>query len=261
MVNYGVLKDAKDIEIEKVRNYLKFIKKEGIKNLVDLKWAGEPTPRNAIIGKEWQARVLAPKLKESFDYRGKIIKEALGFSIEKEELFFENLAKGFVKDFSIFKEDTASFYSDVFGPEFSIIFEEFQDNIEILEEEVKIDSPFVRKLPGAPELGQGALSSAKNLQALSKIADEAKPERVSFLGNLWKGIKTFGAKIAVRFPGMSNILQKGLGWITANPTAVLGIAGGALLLGNIVKALRKRGETKVANKLQTAIENKQDVKK
>lgn len=81
------------------------------------------------------------------------------------------------------------------------------------------------------------------------------------MGNLWKGIKAFGAKMAVRFPGMANILQKGLGWITANPAAVLGIAGGALLLGNIVKALRKRGETKVANKLQTAIENKQDVKK
>lgn len=111
--------------------------------------------------------------------REEILRESIGYTGNsfEDNLFFNKLAKGFITDYKVFGEDTASFYSDVFGPEFSIIFEEFQDNIEVLEEEVKIDSPFVRKLPGAPELGARCFKFCKKLTNFRQNSRRSKTRK------------------------------------------------------------------------------------
>jgi len=81
-----------------------------------------------------------------------------------------------------------------------------------------------------------------------------KVKSTGVLASLWDGIKKFGGNLAARFPGVASFLKNGIGWITAHPGAVLGVAGGAALLGGVIRALNKRGQNKKAAELQAKLD-------
>jgi hypothetical protein len=239
-------------------------------------------------------------LAESLNYKGNSF---------DENYFFSKLAKGFVADYNLFGEDTASFYTDVFGEEYSIIFEEMFNNINILTEAVNSNSvllfetpwdDWVRnnniKSPGSSSISDFQLKSNVQPQAIAQTVQNIAPQPVikpkikpsyinprkedlagylnrkydnttdvikkgtkiagGFLSKIWNGIKKIGVGLTKQFPKLTTFFEKGLGWIIENPMKVVGIAGGAVLLGKLISTLKKNGDMKRAAKLQTILDAK-----
>jgi len=153
--------------------------------------------------------------------REEIIKNTsdMNFDDFETNLFLTNLAKGFVKDYKIYKEDTASLYTDIFGEEYNIIFEEFNDNIEILKEELKEDKTLLfEEKPTSQNLASALLNKTpadKGKEALVGFTNNAKntidkaiPQAKEVVGKVGEEIKnnvnnitgqkakTLGSKIA-----------------------------------------------------------------
>jgi len=251
----------------------------------------------------------------------KILAESIGYkgSHFKENYFFSNLIKGFKKDYFVFKEDTALIYSKIFGEEYSALFEEVQNNMGILNEEVlqpvllfeqnsfrneiydnlknNFSLEFISKTPFknlgavkiAASINHAALRNAeKQIQEdFSKIPSAVKGTKEAsvlqikedladymnrqagkvtntigkrakivggFFAGLWDKIKEFGKSLIDKFPGVAKFLKNGLNWIIENPFIVAGVAGGAMLLGKLIKVLKEKGDNKRAMKLQAALD-------
>ena len=215
-------------------------------------------------------------IKDSIDYKGG------NFS---ENYFFSKLSEGFVNDYKVFGDDTAEMYSEIFGEEYAPIFESMNESIEVLTEAVESKSTallfekdpdetyigkkdtygntltaransaadYANRNGGLSDAAKKALMDGKGMRD-ADLAAKKLPSR-GFLGNLWASIKEWGKGLAEKFPGVASFLSKGIGWITGHPAAVLGTAGGAALLAGIVRAMKKRGETKKAAALQTKIDD------
>jgi len=65
--------EDKNPSVEDMKKNLLYIKKEGILNITDLKWAGERKEEKALTGRENDQKVLAAKLKESIKFNAGII--------------------------------------------------------------------------------------------------------------------------------------------------------------------------------------------
>ena len=256
MINFGPLKDAKDVDIEKVKSSLRFIKKEGIKTLLDIKAMIEGRPADVMMAKEKSEREYGAKLKEDRRYpmgiQEAILKDGLEYKGNhfEENYFFSRLSRGFVADYKLFGEETAGLYNEIFGEEYAPIFESMEENIEILIEATKNKSPLI--FEEQPSYGPNPSWSGKEVTSLMSSA--GKPAKAGLLSGIWNTIKNLGASLAIKFPKLAGFLSKGIGWITANPMMVVGAAGGALLLGKIIKALRKKGANEQAAKLQAVVD-------
>jgi hypothetical protein len=256
MINFGPLKDAKDIEVEKVKSHLRFIKKEGIKTLLDIRAMIEGRPADVMMAKEKSEREYGAKLKESRSYKmgiqESILKEGIQYNGKnfEENYFFSRLSRGFVADYKLFGEETVSFYTEIFGEEYTPIFESMEENIETLTEAVKNEYPVL--FEEQPAYGLNPSWSGKEVTSL--MGSVGKPAKAGLLSGIWSTIKNLGSSLAAKFPKLGGFLQKGIGWITANPLAVVGVAGGALLLGKIIKALKKKGANEQAAKLQAVVD-------
>lgn len=97
------------------------------------------------------------------------------------------------------------------------------------------------RLGNAAALGSGAVHSTYVggglLGKLNKFLISLPGKAKSFFGNL-KG-NSFG-----------EILKKGIGWLSANPTAALKTTGGVALLALLIRALKKRGQLAKYKQLQ-----------
>lgn len=295
MFTYDKLKTMNkqnNLDINVIKKYLKYIKRGGIGNLIVLKWAGERDENKAKNGMEADFNKYKDKLKEEqhMNIKDKILSEAYGkqnYEEAKSQEIFTSLLNGFMSDLKVFKEDTASLYSDIFGDNLSVLFEELQNNSEILTEDAINDymNTFEKPLM-KPTITQGIKNTVAPLtHGLEKFADENKlkalgnPSNISnklgefdknalnnmskvtgkgvdFLKNLFKTIKNELLTLTSKIPNakISGALTNGINWIVANPTAILGVAGGAFLLKKIISALKKHGQAKKAAKLQAAID-------
>lgn len=286
--------------------------------------------------------------------KNEIIKESLNYkgSRFEENYFFSNLIKGFKKDYKIYKESTASLYESIFGEEYSLLFEDIQNNIELLNESFleqpllfeqilsedemeellkkkpyEYSNPIAKKFAEAEamrkisptggtfrgslergnlelvkpaqkaidnfkatsssitkevpqEIAKNASSISKNIAGVAQKAKEDAADYVNrqadklvnpikagakatsgFLSGLWEKIKTFGKGLAEKFPGVAGFLKKGLDWIAENPLTVVGVAGGTLLLGKLIKTLKEKGDAKRAAKLQAALDSQKGANK
>ena len=82
-------------------------------------------------------------LKNSLEYSGNDF---------EENLFFTKLAKGFANDYKVFGEDTVELYRELFGEEYSPIFESFEENIAVLEEASEEDIPLLFESPQGKQM-------------------------------------------------------------------------------------------------------------
>lgn len=82
-------------------------------------------------------------LKNSLEYSGNDF---------EENLFFTKLAKGFANDYKVFGEDTVDLYKELFGEEYSPIFESFEENVTILEEAAEEDIPLLFESPQGKQM-------------------------------------------------------------------------------------------------------------
>lgn len=83
-----------------------------------------------------------------------------------------------------------------------------------------------------------------------------------FLSRVFDSVKKWVSGLSSKFPKLSEFIGKGISWITANPMAVIGVAGGSLLLAKIISTLKKKGDVKKAAKLQAALDaSKKEEKK
>ncbi len=194
--------------------------------------------------------------------------------------FLSNLAKGFIKDKEIFGEDVVSLYSDIFGQESGPLFEAFYEDADVLEESITLGKELLFEsgfgLGGdrvAGMLSQARSNTAHGLGgdraddsmklsqksgSLSDVVTAASanaPAKTGFLSTLWDSIKKFGSSLAAKFPGVSGFLKNGVSWITAHPAIVLASAGGAALIGGLIKAFKNKGKNKQADKLQAALDD------
>lgn len=103
------------------------------------------------------------------------------------------------------------------------------------------------KLPAAPQVQNfwHDVTDGKIPLPGEKVAGSGLLAKI---GAFLKGIP---GKIAGLFKGLKDgttsfgqLFQKGLAWISANPTKALGTAGGTALVFMLIKALRKRGQLK-----------------
>lgn len=256
MINFGPLKDAKDIEVDKVKSHLRFIKKEGIKTLLDIRAMIEGRPADVMMAKEKSEEEYKDRLKESRRYtmgiQESILKEGLQYKGKnfEENYFFSRLSRGFVADYKIFGEETSSLYTEIFGEEYSPIFESMEENIETLIEAVKSDYPVI--FEEQPTYGLNPSWSGKEVSSL--VGSMNKPVKAGLLSGIWNTIKNLGSSLMAKFPKLAGFLSKGIAWIIANPLAVAGVAGGTLLLGKIIKALKKKGANTQAAKLQAVVD-------
>lgn len=279
--------------------------------------------------------------------KNEIIKESLNYkgSHFEENYFFSNLIKGFKKDYKIYKEDTAALYESIFGEEYSLLFEDIQNNIELLNESFleqpllfeqtlsedemeellkkkpyEYSNPIAKKFAEADamrklsssggtfkgsaergnlELVKPAQKAVENLKATSSGITKEAPKEITknianiaqktkedaadylnrqadkiinpvktgakatsgFLSGLWEKIKSFGKGLAEKFPGVAGFLKKGISWVVENPLAVIGVAGGTLLLGKLIKTLKERGDAKRAARLQAALDSQKGANK
>jgi len=194
--------------------------------------------------------------------------------------FLSNLAKGFIKDKEIFGEDVVSLYSDIFGQESGPLFEAFYEDADVLEESITLGKELLFEsgfgLGGdrvAGMLSQARSNTAHGLGgdraddsmklsqksgSLSDVVTAASanaPAKTGFLSTLWDSIKKFGSSLAAKFPGVSGFLKNGVSWITAHPAIVLASAGGAALIGGLIKAFKNKGKNKQADKLQATLDD------
>ena len=65
--------EDKNPDVAEMKKNLLYIKKEGIMNITDLKWAGERNEQKALDGRESDQKVLAAKLKESIKFNAGIL--------------------------------------------------------------------------------------------------------------------------------------------------------------------------------------------
>ena len=103
-----------------------------------------------------------------------------------------------------------------------------------------------------------AMKMGQKSGSLSDVASGASanaPAKLGFLSTLWDSIKKFGSSLAAKFPGVSGFLKNGVSWITAHPAIVLASAGGAALIGGLIKAFKNKGKNKQADKLQAALDD------
>ena len=217
-------------------------------------------------------------IKDSINYKGG------NFS---DNYFFSKLSEGFVADYKILGEDAIEMYSEIFGEEYAPIFESMSENINVLSEAVEskataliFEAPDTMKFPSekkgfdqryrqTPHMGtsiyqdgasgkmfsdEGAAAKAEKLGAAKMLSDPNFGKKGGLAG-IWQSIKEWGKGLASKFPGVSAFIGKGISWITGHPPAVLGTAGGAALRAGIVRALKKRGDTKKAAALQAKIDD------
>lgn len=102
------------------------------------------------------------------------------------------------------------------------------------------------KLPGMPKVQSFWHNVADGKVPLPDKGAAAGTGLLAKIGAFLKGIP---GKIAGLFKGLRDgttsfgqLFQKGLAWISANPTKALGTAGGTALVFMLIKALRKRGQ-------------------
>jgi hypothetical protein len=218
-----------------------------------------------------------------------IIKEGVGYKGNdfSTNYFFSSLAQGFLKDRKVLGEETVELYTDIFGEEYGPIFESFDLDAEVLTEAINgsanglLFEQRIGKGDFMPDYTSGAKGGTEHALRgrgdfkLEKIygpemggytknppegshfnimTGQVEADKKGLLASLWDGLKKFGSSLATKFPGIASFLKNGIGWITNHPAAVLGTAGGAVLIGGIIRALNKRGEKKKAMELQAKLD-------
>ena len=131
--------------------------------------------------------------------RDEILREGVGYTGNsfEENFFFTKLAKGFVNDYRMFGEDTVELYNDVYGEEYSEIFESFEENIDTLMEEVDSDLMllFEQDLP-RPELYNDFMDNLKNLKKKEpSFSEKLKKGYTHFEKDAKKATKELGKDI------------------------------------------------------------------
>lgn len=199
-----------------------------------------------------------------------------------DNVFFSKVTKGFLNDYKLFGEHAVDFYIEIFGEEYTPIFESMEKYAEVLCENITQEDNLLYEEWWKPNLSDatkkkleankynkeynvGELSSrdpatptreaSKKAEALLDTSVRSKPEEAKKgLAAIWASIKKFGAGLKDKFPKIAGFLEKGVAWIMANPVAVLGVAGGAALLTAVIRTLKKKGEMKKARELQAKVD-------
>ncbi len=198
---------------------------------------------------------------ESLNLKGKILAESLEYTGQNfwSNYTITSLVKAFAKDYKVFKEETKYIYAQAFGVTGAPIFEYLEENVNILNEVVKIKTPLLFE-----DYGYNALMEMETAGLGTPASAIAKK---SFLAGLWDKVKKFGGPIVGKLAGLlssgvswaKNIAQQGLGWIASNPIAQVAVpavvlAGSALGAVKLINRMRrKKGERKLSDQEQQEI--------
>lgn len=204
--------------------------------------------------------------------------DIVGLAGTKKVTDVESFLSTYTKDSLVFGEDTAGIYADVYG---AIMGEDYSDLFESVDgvfnadilceaggmpdtvikaiEDTKNAASGAHMLPGSSAHGLAGMPDTVRRAINSYSASQAfKGGFFSKIGNFLKGIKDgfVGTKV---FEGLRN----GLSWMISPqglPIMAASAAGIGVVVA-IVNALKKRGKTKEAEKLNAALEAAKKAKK
>lgn len=180
--------------------------------------------------------------------------------LSNKENDVSDFLKAYLRDKTVFGEDTAdiyaSVYSELMGEDYTELFESIEENFNILKEGEIEDALGIKKAIADPTLGllKDGANGENSIKKATKVwmAQMKNPGLFAKIGKFFSGLKDsfVGSKAF-------SALKNGLGWIInpANLPIVISSAAGIGVVTAIISALKKKGKKKEADSLALSLKN------